>query len=62
VKLYPIDRHVAFAIKSGLLEMCFEFLARFECDPVVQSIVSDPKRDELIEHLVRIADFIELIA
>jgi tetratricopeptide (TPR) repeat protein len=61
-RLYPIDRHVAFAIKSGLLEMCFEFLARFTCNPTVQLLARDPKRDDLIGCLVGIADNIKSVA
>ena len=61
-QVYPIDKHSAFAIKSGLFEMCFELLARFACDPSVRLIACDSKRDELIECLVAIADIIKLVA
>ena len=60
--VYPIDKRIAFAIKSDLFEMCFEFLARFECDPSVRLIACDAKRDELIEYLVEIADIIRAVA
>jgi len=60
---YPIDRRVAFAIKSGLLDMCFEFITHyFVCDMSVQVISCDPKRDELIRQLVRIAQLIQAVA
>jgi hypothetical protein len=61
-KVYPIDRRIAFAIKSGLLEMCFDFLTRFTCDPTVQLLARDPKRDDLIGCLVGIADNIKSVA
>jgi hypothetical protein len=60
--VHPIDKRIAFAIKSGLFEMCFELLARFECDPSVRLIACDAKRDELIEYLVEIADIIRAVA
>jgi hypothetical protein len=60
--VYPIDKLLAFAIKSGLLEMCFEFLSRFECDPVVQSIACDAQRNQLMDALVYIADLIQNVA
>ena len=59
---YPIDRRVAFAIKSGLLDMCFEFITHFVCDMSVQVISREPKRDELIRHLVGIAQLIQAVA
>jgi len=60
---YPIDRRIAFAIKSGLLDMCFEFITHyFVCDMSVQVISCDPKRDELIRQLVRIAQLIQAVA
>jgi hypothetical protein len=60
--VYPIDRRIAFAIKSGLLEMCFDFITRFACNPTIQSIACDAKRDELIRHLVHIAHIIQAVA
>ena len=60
--VHPIDKRIAFAIKSGLFEMCFELLARFECDPSVRLIACDAKRDELIKCLVEIADVIKAVA
>ena len=40
-KVFPIDKRIAVAIKSGLLEVCFGFITRFECDPGVQLIAHD---------------------
>jgi len=63
--MYPIDKRIAFVIKSGMLEMCFEFITRFEC---VQLIAPDPSRDELMirfrmmEALVCIAELIQDVA
>lgn len=51
-RFYPNDKRVAYAIHSGLLEMCFEFMKRFECDP----------RDELMYGLICIAQHIQTVA
>jgi hypothetical protein len=56
--VYPIDKRLAIAIKSGLLEMCVEFIMRFACDPTIQSIACDAQRDELMRNVVFIAEFI----
>jgi len=56
--VFPIDKRLAFAIKSGLLEMCVEFIMRFACDPTIQSIACDAQRNQLMEALVFIARFI----
>ena len=62
-RLYPIDRRVAFAIKSGLLDMCFEFITHyFVCDMSVQVISCDAQRDELMRYVVRIAQLIQAVA
>ena len=63
-KSYPIDKCIAFAIKSGLLDMCFEFLSRFACDPTIQLRACDPirhDRDDLMVLLVSIAAFIQAV-
>jgi hypothetical protein len=59
---YPIDRRIAFAIKSGLVEMFAEFLTRFACDPMAQSIARDPTWDEMMGKLVYIAELIQVVA
>jgi hypothetical protein len=56
--IYPIDKKIAFAIKSGLLEMCVEFITRFECGPSVDFSF----RDTMIGCLVCIADLIQKVA
>jgi len=61
-QVYPIDKNIAFAIKSGLLEMCVEFIMRFACDPTIQSIACDAQRNQLMEGLVYIADLIQNVA
>jgi hypothetical protein len=61
-QVYPIDKLLAFAIKSGLLEMCVEIIMRFACDPTIQSIACDAQRNQLMEALVRIADLIQKVA
>jgi hypothetical protein len=58
---YPIDKRIAFAIKSGLLEMCFDFITRFACDPNTQLIARDAQRNQLMEALVYIADLIKAV-
>jgi len=63
-KNYPIDKRIAFAIKSGLLEMFFEFITRFAFDPAIQLRACDPTRDErddLMVLLVSIAEFIQIV-
>ena len=57
-QVYPIDKNIAFAIKSGLLEMCVEFITRFECGPSVDFSF----RDTMMEALVCIADLIQNVA
>jgi tetratricopeptide (TPR) repeat protein len=42
--------------------MCFEFITHFVCDMSVQVISREPKRDELIRHLVGIAQLIQAVA
>jgi hypothetical protein len=61
-KNYSSDRSIAFAIKSGLLEMFLELVIRFDCDPRVQSIIHDPKRDEMMKPLVCTTQFIQGVA
>jgi hypothetical protein len=60
--VFPIDKRIAYAIKSGLLEMCFEFITRFECDTSVQLIPHGRSRDEMMDGLVCIADIIQAVA
>jgi hypothetical protein len=50
--VYPIDKRLAFAIKSGLLDMCVEFIMRFACDTTIHSIACDTQRDELMRRFV----------
>ena len=59
--VYPIDKRFAFAIKSGLLDMCVEFIMRFACDLTIQSIACDAQRNQLMEALVCIAYFIHAV-
>jgi hypothetical protein len=61
-KVFPIDKRIAVAIISGLLEMCFDFITRFACDPRVQLLVCDAKRDELIGFVVGIAECLQQVA
>jgi hypothetical protein len=60
--MYPIDKRIAFAIKCGMLEMCFEFIMRFECDTSVQLIAPDPSRDEMMRRSICIAELIQYVA
>jgi len=55
-KVFPIDKRIAVAIKSSLLEMCFGFITRFECAHGVYG------RDELMDGLVCIAEVIQQVA
>jgi hypothetical protein len=55
-KVFPIDKRIAVAIKSGLLEMCIGFITRFECAHGVYG------RDELMDGLVCIAEVIQQVA
>jgi hypothetical protein len=59
--VYPIDKRLAFAIKSGLLDMCVEFIMRFACDPTIQLLARDAQRDELMRRFVCIAEFIHAV-
>jgi hypothetical protein len=51
-QVFPIDKRIAYAIKSGLLEMCIGFITRFECAHGVYGW------DELMDGLVCIAELI----
>jgi hypothetical protein len=56
-KDYPLEKRIAFAIKSGLLEMCFDFITRFACD-----LSDHTASDQLMEALVYIAECIQAVA